>query len=86
MASQPPSAPAADAGLAGFDKHGIWLLVRGSEYFLPYEQFPWFRDASVRDVLHVGLLHEQHLHWPALDVDLSLESLRTPEAFPLTYE
>ncbi|MBM4016876.1 MAG: DUF2442 domain-containing protein [Planctomycetes bacterium] len=68
------------------DTFGFWLLVHGKEYFLPYEQYPWLRDARVRDILNVALVHEEHLHWPALDVDLSVESLKRPEAFPLTYE
>ena len=28
--------------------------------------------------------HGEHLHWPTLDVDLSLDSLKHPEAYPLT--
>jgi len=31
----------------------------------------------------VRLLHNNLLHWPRLDVDLCLESLSRPEAFPL---
>jgi hypothetical protein len=26
---------------------------------------------------------ENHLYWPELDVDLSVDSLRNPQAFPL---
>jgi hypothetical protein len=63
--------------------HGFWLLVRGQEHFLPYDEYPWFREARVCDILGVTLVGEDHLHWPALDVDLSLESLEKPEAFPL---
>jgi hypothetical protein len=60
--------------------------VRGKEYFLPYEEYPWFRDARVRDILGVRLVHENHLHWPALDVDLSVESLDRPASFPLAFK
>jgi len=63
--------------------HGVWLLVKGGEHFLSYEDFPWFKDARVGDVLDVRLLHGTHLHWPKLDVDLSLKSIREPEAYPL---
>jgi hypothetical protein len=59
--------------------------VRGKEYFLPYEEYPWFRYARVRDILNVTLVHEDHLRWPALDVDLSIASLERPESYPLTY-
>jgi hypothetical protein len=73
----------ADAEVTNIDAHGFWLLVRGKEHFLPYEEYPWFREARVCDILGVALVGVDHLHWPALDVDLSLESLEKPEAFPL---
>ncbi|MEN6406787.1 MAG: DUF2442 domain-containing protein [Thermoguttaceae bacterium] len=63
--------------------HGLWLLVGGKEYFLPYEKFPWFKDAKVSDILDVTLLHGFHLHWPKLDVDLELAALKNPDQFPL---
>jgi len=72
--------------VTNIDKHGLWLYVRGEEYFLPYEEYPWFREAKVCDILDVTLLHEEHLHWPALDVDLSVASLKDSGAFPLKYE
>ena len=74
-----------EAEVTNIDRFGFWLLVRGKEYFLPYEEYPWFKDARVRDILRVRLVHEGHLRWPALDVDLSLESLDRPESFPLCY-
>ena len=50
-----------------------------TEYFPAHEDYPWFRKARVEDILNVQLHHGVHLHWPALDVDLSLESLRNPQ-------
>jgi hypothetical protein len=72
------------AEVTNIDAHGFWLLVRGKEYFLPYEEYPWFRDARVRDILNVTLGLADHLHWPDLDVDLCVEALEHPESFPLT--
>ncbi len=69
--------------IGNIDQHGFWLLMDDKEYFLPYEDFPWFLKASIDQILNVQLLHENHLHWPALDVDLSLDSLTQPESFPL---
>ena len=71
--------------VSNIDQHGFWLLVADKEYFLPYADFPWFRRATVDQILNVELLHEDHLHWPALDVDLSVRSLRDPDAYPLVY-
>ena len=72
--------------VGNIDRHGLWLLVEDKEYFLPYESFPWFRKATVDQILTVELLHDDHLHWPALDVDLCLESLAQPDSFPLVYK
>jgi hypothetical protein len=75
-----------EAEVTNVDKFGVWLLVRDKEYFLPYEEYPWFRDATIGDILSVQLLHEDHLRWPKLDVDLCVESIENPESFPLTYQ
>lgn len=64
-------------------RHGFWLLVRGKEYFLPFEHFPWFKDASISSILNVELPRPHHLYWPDLDVDLELESIESPEKYPL---
>jgi len=71
--------------VGNIDRFGFWLLIADKEYFLPYTDFPWFRAARVEQILNVELLHGEHLHWPDLDVDLSLDSLAQPEAFPLIY-
>jgi hypothetical protein len=67
------------------DRHGLWLLVQEREYFLDHAAFPWFHDAKVGDVLDVHLVGEDHLHWPALDVDLCLDSIEHPGSYPLVY-
>jgi len=63
--------------------NGLWLLLEDEEFLLTYEQFPWFRNATVGQISHVERLSENHLYWPELDVDLSMESIRNPSAFPL---
>ena len=55
------------------------------EYFLPYEEYPWFKEARIADIINVELLHDFHIHWPGLDVDLSLASLEDPSKTPLVY-
>lgn len=34
-------------------KHGFWLLLADEELFLPFKEFPWFKEASVEELLHV---------------------------------
>lgn len=64
-------------------RHGLWLFVGDEELFLPFEQFPWFRDASIEKISVVERQTADHLYWPLLDIDLSVESIRNPAAFPL---
>jgi hypothetical protein len=63
--------------------HGFWLIVEEAGHFVSFEQFPWFRDATIRQLTHVELPSPHHLYWPELDVDLAIESLEHPERFPL---
>jgi hypothetical protein len=53
------------------------------EIFLPFDQFPWFRDATIRQITNVERTAPHHLHWPDLDVDLAADSLENPEDYPL---
>ena len=64
-------------------KHGFWLLLADEEVLLPFEQFPWFRSATIDQISHVERPTPDHLYWPELDIDLSLESIRQPDTFPL---
>lgn len=72
-----------EAEVTNISKHGIWLLVNGKEYFLPCEQFPWFKNKKLDDVMNVQLFGKNHLYWENLDIDLSLEMIEHPERFPL---
>lgn len=64
-------------------KHGFWLLIAEEELLVPFEQFPWFRKATIEQLSEVQLPTADHLYWPQLDVDLSVESIREPSKFPL---
>jgi uncharacterized protein DUF2442 len=64
-------------------KHGIWLLLREKEYFLSFDNFPWFRAESVSANQKVSLINTNHLYWSQLDIDLTVESIEHPESYPL---
>jgi hypothetical protein len=64
-------------------RHGVHLRVGREELFLAFENFPWFRQAPIDKVRHVEQPSPEHLFWPDLDIDLSIESIRHPEQFPL---
>ena len=72
-----------EAEVTNISAHGFWVFLGTEELLVPYDQFPWFKKATVEQILTVERPTENHLYWPQLDVDLSVESLRRPEAFPL---
>ena len=69
--------------VTNISSHGIWLLTRERELFIPYEEFPWFKEAPVGKILNVEEPTPGHFYWPELDVDLGIESIEHPERFPL---
>jgi hypothetical protein len=73
------------AEITNISAHGIWLLANQKEYFLPYKIFPDFKKASISDVLNVKMEHGEYLFWPALGIDLELESIENPEKYPLRF-
>jgi hypothetical protein len=85
MKLQKRGKPTLPAEVTHISPNGIWMLVDEAEYFLPYDTHPWFRSATVDQILNVVRPAPGHLHWPQLDADLELESLQRPEAYPLVY-
>jgi hypothetical protein len=83
MASATLGADISQAEVTHVSKHGFWLLLDDEELFLPFTEFPWFKDASIGMLLNVERPRPHHLYWPELDVDLAVESIRHPERFPL---
>ncbi len=71
--------------VSGISKHGFWLFLAGRELFVPFKEFPWFEDAPVRKIMNVHRQTKDHLYWPELDIDLSVESIEHPERFPLRF-
>lgn len=64
-------------------RHGFWMLLDTEELLVPFEHFPWFKKATIEQLSDVQWPTVNHLYWPQLDIDLSIESIRNPSAFPL---
>ena len=71
------------AEVTNVSTHCFWLLLAGEELAVPFSDFPWFKKATIEQLCDVQRSTEDHLYWPQLDVDLSVESIRKPEVFPL---
>ena len=72
-----------EAEVTNISKHGFWILLADQELFVAFKAFPWFKDATVEEILNVEWPQPHHLYWPALDVDLAVASIQHPEKFPL---
>jgi hypothetical protein len=74
MSSVAPGPSTSVAEVTNVSRHGFWLLLG---------DFPWFASAAIGELMNVEWPSPEHLYWPVLDVDLSVESIRHPERFPL---
>jgi len=63
--------------------HGIWLLTDDKELFMSYEEFPWFKNATIAQVTNVEEPRKGHFYWPDLDVALTVDIIEHPEKYPL---
>lgn len=83
MRSAAPGRNTSPVEVTNVSTHGFWLFVGERELFVPFQQFPWFREASIRAIANVQLPSPHHLYWPDLDIDLAVESIEHPEKYPL---
>ena len=83
MQSKRIRAPTLGVEITNVSTNGIWLLLDQREFFLAFEQFPWFEHATIGQIAAVERPSAHHLYWPKLDIDLAVESIQKPEAYPL---
>jgi len=83
MKSESIGADTSNVEVLNVSPHGFWLMVAEWEYFLGFDNFPWFRQATLSQLFNVELHHQEHLYWPELDVDLDLDRIEHPEKYPL---
>ena len=73
------------AEVQNISHQGIWVVVNNQELFMPFTQFPWFLQATIEQIYNLEVLHQHHLYWPQLDIDIDIESIKNPHAYPLVY-
>jgi hypothetical protein len=83
MKSASPGRNTSRVEVTNVSPHGFWLFMDDHELFVPFKEFPWFKEASIREISRVELPSAHHLYWPDLDIDLAVESLAHPERYPL---
>ena len=86
MAKSKNAGVSTDIEVTSISRHGFWLYLGGRELFLSFKDFPWFADARIADITHVEWPSPNHLYWPDLDIDLSVDSIECPKDFPIVFE
>ena len=41
------------AEVTNVSAHGFWILLADEELFVPFSEFPWFQDATIRAITHI---------------------------------
>lgn len=83
MRSKLPGTRTSAPEVTNIFQHGLWLLLDERELVLSFHKFPWFANATMAQLSKVERPFLHHLYWPDLDVDLHVESITHPEAYPL---
>ena len=78
-----PGTNTSTAEVTNVSRHGLLVLLDTEELLVPFDEFPWFKKATIEQLTKVEWPTPDHLYWPELDIDLSVESIRYPERFPL---
>lgn len=85
MSSDLPGVVTSHSEVTNISAIGFWLLVDDREYFVPFEEYPVFREATVTQIFNLQRLGPDQFHWPDLDADIELEALDEPERFSLVF-
>ena len=78
-----PGATTSEVDVSLASNKEFWLLLNEDELFVPCAEFPYFKQATLEQITTVEWPTPNHLYWPMLDIDLTVESIRDPSQFPL---
>ena len=86
MNSQTLGATTSVLEVTHIDSRGLWLYLDGKEHYMSFADFPWFANATVSQISHVIEQSKNHIHWPELDIDLTIDMIDSPGNYPLKYK
>lgn len=72
--------------ISNISPFGIWILLNDTEYFIDYNDYPYFQNASIRDISNVEVDFSKNLHWNNLDIDIEFDAIENPEKYQLMYK
>ena len=65
---------------------GFWLLVDDKEYFVPFSDYPEFKQATVEQICNAKQVDPDIFTWEELDIDIELDALAEPDKYPLAFK
>jgi hypothetical protein len=71
--------------VSGISKLGFWLLLDQKEFFVPFELYPVFLNATINQINDFVIMAPSHIYWKSLDCDIEITALQNPEQFPLSF-
>ena len=83
MSSLPHGTTSSEIEVTNISNHGVWLLSGSKELFMPFEDFPWFKNEPFGKILNVEEPTPGHFYWPDLDIDVGIDTIENPERYPL---
>ncbi len=69
--------------ISNISQHGFWIYYMEKEYFVPFSEFPWFKDCKLSTILNYEADERGNFFWPDIDVDLNIDILNNPDNYPL---
>jgi hypothetical protein len=85
MNSSQPGTSISPSEVTNIEPLGFWILLDNKEYFVPFDDYPGFKGASIQQIFNMQRLSPTQLHWPDLDADIEIEALEQPEHYPLVW-
>jgi hypothetical protein len=65
---------------------GFWLIVENKEYFVPFNDYPEFKKATVDQIYNAKQISPGSFYWEELDIDIELAALAEPDKYPLKFK
>jgi len=86
MSSNQPGTSISPSEVTNIEPLGFWILVDNKEYFVPFDDYPVFKSASIQQIFQMQQVSPTQLRWPDLDADIEIEALEQPEYYPLVFK
>jgi hypothetical protein len=64
---------------------GCWILIDQVEYFIPFNEYQVFRQATIAQIHDFQAMSPDQVYWKSLDCDIELKALKEPQNYPLQY-